>query len=307
MALAGSSIPLITVDSTIPSAIARPHRAPDLTRIRPGVYADTADWNNLAPVEQHLLMARTVYERTEVSPVWLSHVSAATAHGLPVLGEWPKPIHVTYRRSKGTRRQTGLIWHHASSEPPAALHLGLPLTSVPRTVADLARWYGADAGIIAADHALRLGLCDLDDLHSVLPDLRKHKGVARARWVAGFANGLAESPGESLSRVRIATAGVPTPQQQVAIYDDDGFIGRADFYWREFNAIGEFDGAIKYTSDSLQPGTPASKILHEEKRREDRFRRRGIQVIRWGWSDLWDQARFAARLWSQLRAGLPRR
>jgi hypothetical protein len=65
----------------------------------------------------------------------------------------------------------------------------------------------------------------------------------------------------------------------VDFHDEEGFIGRVDFYWEEFGVIGEADGRSKYA----EPGA-----LYAEKRREDRLRRHAgcRELIRWGWTDL---------------------
>ena len=70
----------------------------------------------------------------------------------------------------------------------------------------------------------------------------------------GFASPLAESPGESLSRVRMLQARLPLPTLQHVVCDSAGcFVARLDFWWEEFGLAGEFDGMVEY-GRLLRPG-----------------------------------------------------
>jgi very-short-patch-repair endonuclease len=46
--------------------------------------------------------------------------------------------------------------------------------------------------------------------------------------------------------------------------------------------VGEFDGRVKYAS-----GDP--NVLYDEKRREDRLRDIGFEVVRFNWTDVWNR------------------
>src|SRR5699024_9376352 len=102
-----------------------------------------------------------------------------------------------------------------------------------------------------------------------------------ARYVIERADGRAESPGESLSRARFFEWGLPRPELQVDFRDDDGHIGRVDFWWQDRGVVGEFDGRTKYGATAGR----SAEALWQEKLREDRLRRRGVAVVRWTWRD----------------------
>ena len=70
---------------------------------------------------------------------------------------------------------------------------------------------------------------------------------------------------------------MPVPEQQVKFYDRKRQIGIVDFFWDEQATVGEFDGRLKYT------GQPNADALYEEKRREDRLRALGLEVVRFGY------------------------
>jgi hypothetical protein len=77
---------------------------------------------------------------------------------------------------------------------------------------------------------------------------------SRVLEVLALADGTAESVGESRSRALIHVLGLPTPVLQQAFHDAEGFLARADFFWREYGVIGEFDGeAPKSLPNGLFP------------------------------------------------------
>jgi very-short-patch-repair endonuclease len=111
---------------------------------------------------------------------------------------------------------------------------------------------------------------------------------ARARWnsALAFADPLAESPGESLSRVRIAQLGFQKPVLQHSITDSGGRDYRTDFCWPEARIVGEFDGHMKYTRAKALQGAEPAEVVVREKTRERRIEQEGYRVVRWDWDDL---------------------
>lgn len=134
-------------------------------------------------------------------------------------------------------------------------------------------------------------------------DDNARRGVARIEAVAAFADGRAESPKESESRVLIAELGFAAPDLQVEVFDQDGLAGRADFGWEHVKVLGEYDGKGKYFDDRLSGGLTPEQVVWNEKRREDRLRAAGFRVVRWDAEDLADPWQLAAKL---RRAGVPR-
>ena len=103
-------------------------------------------------------------------------------------------------------------------------------------------------------------------------DDNARRGVARIEAVAQFADGRAESPKESESRVVIAELGFAAPELQYEVFDADGLAGRADFAWPSERTLGEYDGKTKYFDEQLTGGLSPEQILWKEKRREERLR-----------------------------------
>ena len=112
-------------------------------------------------------------------------------------------------------------------------------------------------------------------------------GIRQARRAVELLDPRSESAGESASRVRLHQDGLPAPDLQHDIFDEQGtFVARVDFLWKEQRTIGEFDGKIKY-GRLLKPGQSIEEVLFEEKRREDALRHLGWQIVRWLWADLY--------------------
>lgn len=114
--------------------------------------------------------------------------------------------------------------------------------------------------------------------------------------VVRFADGQAESVGESYSRALMYELGFEIPHLQIWIHRNGRRIARVDFYWPKLRLVGEFDGAMKYARAEDLSGRAPVEVLMAEKRREDEIRANGERVVRWGWEDLLHPERFAGIL-----------
>jgi hypothetical protein len=206
----------------------------------------------------------------------VSHRSAAVLHGLPVVIRPGRPELTTLVRvALGTRR-AALIRGAALDEDEVVAWYGVPVTTVTRTITDLARSDRA-AGLVAADAALRERLVTAPALVDAARRCAGWPGARAARDVAGSASPLAESPLESLTRLGLLDAGLPEPELQVRIVDPaDGWWCRVDMLWREQRVVLEADGKVKYTDSELW----------REKRRQHRLERLGYRVVRAIWADV---------------------
>lgn len=158
---------------------------------------------------------------------------------------------------------------------------GLPVTTVARTVVDLARHHNFRQGVVLAESALRQKLTTKPEIDRVLADCRGWPYTRRAARALEIADGDTESVGESFTRAVLAEAGL-RPQAQVNIYRDDGTkIARVDFLFADERVIVEFDGRVKYDDPDA---------LWKEKLREDALREAGYQVIRVTWGQLMTSA-----------------
>jgi predicted transcriptional regulator of viral defense system len=256
-----------------------------LTRLHRGVYVETAVWKDLSRDERHRLFVAAALDAGRPDLV-ASHESAAALWDIPLVGAPPAEVHVATAVDAGSRREHGFRKHamvlpdrHVSSVG------GLTATTPERTVVDLALTLPFAEAVVVADWALRSGI-SRERLDQVLEEARPTYHRRRAEVVLRFADGRAESPGESLSRAYMRLLGLPAPDLQTRFSDWRGLIGAVDFYWAEANLIGEFDGRVKYTDQRMLGGRTATDVVVAEKRREDRLRAKGQGVARWTWLDL---------------------
>ena len=154
---------------------------------------------------------------------------------------------------------------------------GVRLTTVARTVIDLARCLPFDEAVAVADSALYRGMTTRAELDAVLARCARWPGIQQARRVAGFADQRAESVLESLGRVAFQRAGLPPPDLQAWVGDEGEVIGRVDFLWRQYATIAEADGAIKYAN----PQQARAQLA-----RDGRLRAAGYEVVHFTWPEI---------------------
>jgi len=217
----------------------------------------------------------------------ISHGSAAVLHRLPT---WPNAIdrvHVTRNRNSGGNCRAVVQVHAAPlTEMDVTTIDGVLVTSLARTVLDLCRTVPIEQAVAAGDRALAFGLVRAV-LEKHLAQMARWPGTRQARRVVALLDPRSESAGESVSRVRLHEDGLPAPELQQVIHDEDGqFVARVDFCWQEQRTIGEFDGKIKY-GRMLKSGQSIDDVLFAEKRREDALRDLGWQIVRLLWADLY--------------------
>jgi hypothetical protein len=248
-------------------------------RVRRGIYCE-ASLVPSEPVAAHVLRVRAAMLRLK-PPVAVSHLSSAAVYGTDLLDPDFSMLHVTRPNLGSSRTDAGIHHHNASLRAGDVKRWsGLVITTESRTIVDLARESTFEQGVVAAEHALNQGLVTRAELLEVHTSCLDWHGSRNAGRVIQFASEKSESPGESLARVAFEAVGLPGPKQQVKVYDRKGLIGVVDFLWDEQATIGEFDGRLKYTGQSN------ADVLYAEKRREDRLRGLGFEVVRFGYHEV---------------------
>jgi hypothetical protein len=245
--------------------------------------------------QRHLLAVQATLAGLRV-PAVVSHGSAAALHGLPLWGLRLDQVHVTRRPPARSADEGRLRSHVARLGEDDVVTVGrMAVTSITRTVADLARAVPFAPALVVADAALAGGVTTTDQLRAALTSGTGTRGTRSARGVIVAADGRSESVGESRSRVLMIDAGLTRPDLQVEIRRPDGrLIGRSDFGWVEHRLLGEFDGRVKY-GRLLRPGQQPGDAVFEEKRREDAMREEGWGMVRWVWDELAAPAVLVAR------------
>ncbi len=257
-----------------------------------GVYMKSDVWRELDRHARYrtVIMAAAI----QLPDATFSHHSAAALWRLPWVGPWPTRVHVA-RPPKSGGCSTSIVLRHTTGEPERIEIIeGLHVTDLAQTVADVASVASLEQSVAVADAALRRTAHPLaevprtfvtrEDLLNELDRIPPTHGAAKARIALEFSNGLADRPGESVSRVSMFRAGLPAPELQVALVGASGRVWFVDFWWPHSNLIGEFDGKCKYTDPEYMSGRTPQQVLIDEKDREDDLRAAGHGFARWGWS-----------------------
>jgi predicted transcriptional regulator of viral defense system len=266
--------------------LARRIRRGEIARLQRGTYlTDPAAMPDEAAARHRLTVTATMAELR--LPTVVSHVSAAAMHGLPLWGVRLNRVHVLRQPPASGASNARLHLHVARCEDDDVTAVeGIALTTVTRTVVDVARTESFEAAVSLADAALFRRQTSPPRLRECLARMGPVPGVRAATRVLYFADGRSESVGESRSRVAMHRLGLPVPDLQPRVLRRDATeIGRCDFGWEQFRTLGEFDGRLKY-GRLLRPGQQPGDAVFEEKRREDELRDHRWEVARWIWRDL---------------------
>ena len=208
----------------------------------------------------------------------VSHRTAAHLHGLDLLTGPGADVTLTRAPGRGSRSAKPGVHLHVARLPPddVGYVFGLPITTVARTVVDLARVTAFREGLVTADSALHQHLTTKKELRAVLAERPGVRGCRMAAEVVEFADALAESPLESIARAVFRDQGLPPPALQVRI-GGDKFIGRVDFFWERYRTIVEVDGAVKY----VDPYRARAQL-----RRDKQLREAGYEVVHFDWREI---------------------
>lgn len=278
-----------------PHDLAKARADHSLDRVRRSVYATPEALDADASYRRDVAAAMVVRHRGGA----VSHTSAASLHRLPLRQLAHGVVHLTREDGGHGHLRAGVRLHRAPLPPADVTEIdGIPVTTLERTVADLARIEPFEWGVAAADAALRNG-ADLRLLTEFGDQALRRPGGRRLMQVLSFADGRAESAAESLSRVSIDRAGLPAPILQFEVRDAWGHVvAVCDFGWPQWRVVGEMDGRMKYEGSEGQD--PAEVIL-KEKNRQERIRGCGWWLTRWGWTEAVSHVRLGAQLRNAFR------
>ena len=158
----------------------------------------------------------------------------------------------------------------AASRGPlgSAAWRGVPITTPERLAYDLAARFDLETAVSHLDAVARAGLVDLDALAVWLRD-RHDDDVCRVREACALADPRAESPPESVCRVRLVRAGFDVvPQHRVR--DHRGVVARVDLALLQLRIAIEYEGAWH---------AALADQLHKDRQRLNRLREAGWLVV----------------------------
>ena len=215
-----------------------------------------------------------------------SHQSAAAIHG--IRQDNGATIHVTVGRALHARG--GITWHRSPLAPDEVTAVdGVPVTTVPRTLFDLATALGQRHAERAMHEANVQRLADALSLRDVVERYPHRQGASAARAVLAQRQiAITESELEEAFHTFLATTDLPKPAFNEPLLIDGRWL-RPDCTWHEHRLIAELDG----------------RSVHDTDRNYETDRERDRQLLVAGWRVVritWRQLQSPARLKKDLRA-----
>lgn len=289
---------IVVAELDDPSLARSLHRATargDVVRLVRGIYVPRTVLERLDPWDRELLRGIAATARGRVRQP-LCGISAARVWGVPILEDELAPVvHALGWDDRATRRSSDLrYWATADDTFRVVEHRGAVVTDLARTIVELSTRSTFARSVAAIDWAIRIRQgpgepgTTIDEIRGVADALGIVRGRARLERALAFADGRAESPGESWMRVLIHQLGFEVPDLQHEYRLTDGRHFRSDFRWSSIRLAGEFDGRLKYRAGEARGGRSAEQVVVEEKEREDAIRATGDGMLRCVWDDLRD-------------------
>lgn len=175
-------------------------------------------------------------------------------------------LHVLNPLKHQIRSTDGLMVHRREGAPTVNV-AGRPATAPGWTAIEVARSLPRPRALATLDAALHSGRCDPTALHRATIAQAGRRGIMKVRELLPLADGRAESPMESSSRLVMIDGGLPMPALQYEIIDAEGRLRRLDFAWPDEMVAAEYD------SDTWHTGTDAM--------RRDRRKLAAVQELGW--------------------------
>lgn len=215
-----------------------------------------------------------------------SHVSAALLHGLDLPYS---PINQCEMFRANIRRITPTLHvrDRKVSHDDISTIGGLPVTSLVRTLTDIARDYELEFSVPLLSEALRAKKINKSDVLDALTPTSR--GCRSAALAIELSDERHDSAAESICAVKFFRFGITGMIPQVTTADSDGrFIGINDFRHERYGLIVECHGVGKYFMGRNSPDA-ASKKNHE---RHMRLLNAGFRVFNLVWADLFQPREF---------------
>jgi very-short-patch-repair endonuclease len=141
--------------------------------------------------------------------------------------------HVTVPHRKGKCSPKGIYLHRTTRPDAGDMRSHIPVTTLHRTIDDVARTATPSTLIAILRAAERDHRLELSELSAIATSAKLRRALRR--YVPG--EGLTESPAEALFYAIVARTSLPRPLLQRRTAG-----GRADFLWPELKLLAEVDG-----------------------------------------------------------------
>lgn len=272
----------------------------------PQIPRDAKPWERqqLETLQKVDYVNRLRHEQTSVPPPPFASHTAAHLLGIPTITPHPAELvrHVGPRGSCSKSRHVRTV--RLSYEPDTVSFLEFEVTSPAQTVIDLSRFAGAADGLICANYVLNRKLATRDEILAILEELPRVAGINQARRVAALMDGRIQSPGESLTFLRLVDHGLPPVEPQMQF--DFGF-GRQypDFTDLKHQIIYEFHGKQKLLDPTMVNDLDYRASIENEGLRDLYFRQAGYPSFHLRWVDVATPEGFQQWLMRARADGLP--
>lgn len=207
-----------------------------------------------------------------------SHGTAAILHGmwLPLSEERRMVLHVSVQPPARAPRDRRVKGHHLIPRPDLVQTIsGIRVANPVETWCQLATALSVPDLVVAGDSLLARGRDDVPLRHSELlaaADDRARPAAARLRAAVLRLRPGCRSPWESILRIVLVDAGLPEPEINVRILDEQGrFVAECDLVFRVARVIIEYEGDYH----RIDPGKFRSDIV-----RYERLQDLGWRVVR---------------------------
>lgn len=172
-------------------------------------------------------------------------LSAAALHRTAWIDDWlPAELN---RPSRD--KAPGIVMHSdALGDDETCVRDGIRLTTPARTAFDLGRRKGLTTAVIRLDSLMRATQVKAADVELIADRHRGARGSVQLRRALRLADGGAESPYETRTRLVLLGGGLPRPRTQIEVLNDWGAVlARIDMGWERWKVGVEFDGAQHWT------------------------------------------------------------
>lgn len=188
---------------------------------------------------------------------WLWSRRAGVVSGLSasaMLGaKWIEPT-VPAELIHSNRRRPGMLatYSDALGDGETRRVDDMRVTTPARTAFDLGRRLRETEAVQRIDALMNATRLQPAQIQCVIDAHPRVRGLATLRRTLRLVDGGAESPYETLTRLILVRAGLPTPQTQVPAIDEYGFVvARVDMGWPDVKVAVEYDG-VQHWSDPRQ-------------------------------------------------------
>lgn len=209
-------------------------RGPGFRMVLPGAYVAAA--TTITP----LVRARAALLPYD-GVAWASHATAARVHELPI--PTIADEHVSVPRAGLRRRHRGVRAHVGRHRATTRVR-GVRVTAPLMLFVEMAELLTLVDLVVLGDAMVRRGMFTPEQLVRSCASVR-HKAASRARTAAAYVRRAVDSPMETRLRMLIVLAGLPEPQVNLTVRDEDGeVIRKYDLSYPAVRVAIEFNGKV---------------------------------------------------------------